>query len=276
MRVLLLASALVGLPVADDPGAEPKSATTTATPPPPPAGITRVSEPGLTKGGRSEPPRADAPEPKKKKATDPTTKKIIDETREETVEMLQEVRGVIKSMERGEPVAPDVTVLPPQKEDDGRTCDLELPQILAFELQRIQAVRSEAMLMLDMHDKNLLEIEAKLEQLEQARQQLDKARTSLEETLSRKSVVEDEKEKERRRLRLLMASKSMKPKKIAALMAELSLEEARVLLEALPEAAAKSVLEALPPDRLAQIVGQQKAARPEATTSTAPKNKEAL
>ena len=50
----------------------------------------------------------------------------------------------------------------------------------------------------------------------------------------------------------------MKPKKIAALMEEISIDEARVLLEALPETAAKSVLEALPPERLAQIVSETK------------------
>ena len=65
-------------------------------------------------------------------------------------------------------------------------------------------------------------------------------------------------------------------KKIAALMEEISLEEARVLLEALPEQAAKSVLEALPPERLAQIVGQKKPPKPEATTATSAKSKETL
>jgi flagellar motility protein MotE (MotC chaperone) len=275
VRFLLLASALVGLPVADDQGAEPKSATpTTKAAEPPPAGITRSSEPGLTRGTRSEPSPAATTDPKKKKQ-DQATKKVVDKAREDTVEMLEEIRGVIKSMEKGEAATPDVTVLPPQKEDDGKTCDLELPQILAFELQRIQAVRNEAMLMLDMHEQNLLEIEKKLDELKQAREQLDKSRVALEETLSRKTVVDDDKEKERRRLRLLLSSRAMKPKKIAALMAEISTEEARVILEQLPEQQAKAVLESLPPERLAQIVGQKKSSRPEETTSTT-KPKEAL
>jgi flagellar motility protein MotE (MotC chaperone) len=283
VRVFLLASALIGLPVAEDHGAEPKhdashapgasdkAADRVSTP-----GITRVSEPGFTKGGRGELPKAVAPDPKKKKQQEQTTKKVVDKARAETAEMLDEVRGVISSMEKGEPVAPDVTVLPSQKEDDGKTCDLELPQILAFELQRVRAVRDEAAVMLDLHEKNVIEIEAKLEQLEAARQQLDKSRAALEETLSRKSTVDDEKEKERRRLRLLLSSRQMKPKKIAALMEEISLEEARVLLEALPEQAAKAVLEALPPERLAQIVGQKKPPKPEATTATSAKSKETL
>ena len=277
MRVLLLASALISLPVADDSGAEHSSTTTSAKEKDKEkatdAGISRVSEPGFTKGNRGAAAAPPPLDPKKQKTQDKANRKVVNEARSEAAEMLEEVRGVISNMEKGTPIVPDVTVLPPEKKE--ASCDLELPQVLAFELQRIRAVRDEAMLMLDLHDKNLAEIDTKLQELQTARQQLDKSRAALEETLARKSTVDDEKEKERRRLRLLMSSRQMKPKKIAALMEEISIEEARVLLEALPEVAAKGVLEALPPERLAQIVGQKKPPRPEATTSSA-KPKETL
>lgn len=303
---LLLTAALVGAPLVAD-----ESATT--TPEAPRSGFSRFSEGGLTKNAADEAKKAKAGEAKKKttKSTatteatsearddvksdaktdargetkaeqrkrnrqEITTKKAVDQAREETADMLEEVKGVISSMEKGQPVNPDVTVRPTPKDSKTQSCDLELPQVLAFELQRIRAVRDEAQMMLDMHEQNLKEIQDKLDELEKAREQLDKSRSALEETLSRKTVVDDEKEKERRRLRLLMSSRTMKPKKIAALMAEISIEEARVLLESLDDVTSKAVLEALSPERLARIVEEdkstssKKAAEP-TTTSAKPK-----
>jgi flagellar motility protein MotE (MotC chaperone) len=208
------------------------------------------------------------------------TKKAVKQAREETASMLEEVRGVISSLENGEPPPPNATVLPPPGEAKGPGCDLELPQILAFELQRIRAVRDEAEMMLEMHEQNLKIVQDKLDELEKTRAELDKSREALEETLSRKSLVDDEKDKERRRIRLLMSSRTMKPKKIAALMDEISLDEARVLLEALDEPTSKAVLEALSPERLAKIVAADKTSstKKQATeaTPTASKSKETL
>lgn len=303
MITFVLTAALLGAPATSDEGA----ATTTKEAPR--SGFSRFSEGGLTKNDDDEAKKAKVGDPKKKSTKSPattetadeahgdarseaknetkaeqrkrnrqemTTKKAVDSAREETANMLEEVKGVISKMEKGQPVSPDVTVRPASKESEGPGCDLELPQVLAFELQRIRAVRDEAQMMLEMHEQNLKDIEDKLDEMEKAREQLDKARTSLEETLSRKSMVDDEKEKERRRLRLLMSSRSMKPKKIAALMDEISLDEARVLLESLDETTSKAVLEALSPERLARIVAEdkstssKKAAEP-TTTSAKPK-----
>ena len=63
----------------------------------------------------------------------------------------------------------------------------------------------------------------------------------------------------------------MKPKKIAALMEEISIEEARVLLESLPENLAKGVLEALSPSRLSLIVSSRRSNEEATTTSSKPK-----
>lgn len=304
MITLVLTAALLGAPATADDGAA------TAEPPEAPrSGFSRFSEGGLTKNADDDAKKTKAAEAKKKatKAPSPTettdeprdgvksdaksetkaeqrkrnrqeitSRKAVDQAREETADMLEEVKGVISSMEKGQPVNPDVTVRPAPKEAKNQNCDLELPQVLAFELQRIRAVRDEAQMMLEMHEQNLKDIQDKLDELEKAREQLDKARSSLEETLSRKTLVDDEKEKERRRLRLLMSSRAMKPKKIAALMDEISLDEARVLLESLDDATSKAVLEALSPERLARIVSEdkstssKKAAEP-TTTSAKPK-----
>lgn len=303
MISLILTAALLGAPATGDEG------TTTTPKEAPRSGFSRFSEGGLTKNAEEEAKKAKAGEAKKKStkassATEAggearsdaktdgkgetkaeqrkrnrqemTTKKAVDQARDETAEMLDEVKGVISKMEKGQPVNPDVTVRPTPKESKGQSCDLELPQVLAFELQRIRAVRDETQMMLEMHEQNLKDIQDKLDELEKAREQLDKSRTALEETLSRKTLVDDEKEKERRRLRLLMSSRAMKPKKIAALMDEISLDEARVLLESLDDATSKAVLEALSPERLARIVAEdkstssKKAAEP-TTTSTKPK-----
>jgi flagellar motility protein MotE (MotC chaperone) len=251
MRAIFLALGLAGLPVADDDGArrEQLPVTTGSAPP-----ITRFSEPAQ--------PEAAEPtvKPASTKANKPSAeeKKVIDGVRDETNEMLEQVRNVISGMEKGDRGLPDVTVLPPPKDEAGKGCDVDVPSVLSFELERIRAIRDEAQIMLDLHDRNLLEIEEKLSRLEVARKQLDGSREALEKSLSMKSSADTEQEKERRRLRLLLSSRQMKPKKIAALMEEISIDEARVLLEALPETAAKSVLEALPPERLAQIVSETK------------------
>lgn len=288
MIMIILASALLGLPTTDEAGARPSSpssaaaaeaaaaaaaeAAATAPVDASTPGFSRFSEPGLTKGGESASSKAKkAADTKKKQLQDMATKKAVDKAREETLEMLDEVRGAISKMEKGEPATPDVSVLPPQRDESARRCDVDLPQILAFEMQRTRAVRDEAQLMLDMHEKNLEEIESKLTELKTARLELDKSRTLLEDTLSRKSVVDDSKEKERRRLRLLMSSRAMKPKKIAALMEEISIEEARVLLESLPENLAKGVLEALSPSRLSLIVSSRRSNEEATTTSSKPK-----
>jgi Mg/Co/Ni transporter MgtE len=68
----------------------------------------------------------------------------------------------------------------------------------------------------------------------------------------------------------------MKPKKIAALMEEITIDEARVLLESLPETAQKAVLEALSPERLAVIVSQAKSEKPETTNTSTTSSKESL
>ena len=251
MRAIFLALGLAGLPVADDDGAskEQPPATTGSAPP-----ITRFSEPAQPEA--AEPPAK--PASTKANKSSAAEKIVIDGVRDETNEMLEQVRNVISGMEKGERGLPDVTVLPPPNDEAGKGCDVDIPSVLSFELERIRAIRDEAQIMLDLHDKNLLEIEEKLTTLEVARKQLDRSREALEEALSKKSSADTEQEKERRRLRLLLSSRQMKPKKIAALMEEISIDEARVLLEALPETAAKSVLEALPPERLAQIVSETK------------------
>lgn len=306
---LVLTAALLGTPATGDEG---PAATKDA----PRSGFSRFSEGGLTKNGDEEARKPRGADPKKKASTtketteaaleartdargstktelsseakaqqkkrtrqELMTKKAIDEAREETANMLEEVKGVISSMEKGQPVSPDVTVRPASKDGEGPGCDLELPQVLAFELQRIRAVRDEAQMMLEMHEQNLKDIQDKLDELEKSREQLDKARSTLEDTLSRKSIVDDEKEKERRRLRLLMSSRAMKPKKIAALMDEISLDEARVLLESLDDATSKAVLEALSPERLARIVAPEKSASSKKAiepTTTSAKPKETL
>ena len=272
MRAIMLALCLAGLPVADDDPAKSSSGTAPSTDPPP---ITRFSEPAAasdstssssTKSKKGESPEvpgkssesepAKKPTSTKKQDLVPETKKVIDEVREETSDMLEQVRNVISGMEKGGTTFPDVTIMPPPKNEEGKGCDVDVPRVLAFELERIRAIRDETQIMLDLHDKNIIDIETKLSELEAARQKLDRARSALEETLTRKSKVEDDKEKERRRIRLLLSSGQMKPKKIAALMEQISVEESRVLLEALPEATSKAVLEALPPERLALIVGQ--------------------
>jgi hypothetical protein len=251
MRAIVLALCLAGLPVADDDGAKKEPPPAAAGDPPP---ITRFSEP-------AQPEAVDpSPKPASTKASKPSdeTKKAIDGVREETNEMIEQVRNIISGMENGQKAIPDVNVLPPQDSESGKGCDIDIPSVLSFELERIRAIRDEAQIMIDLHDKNVLEIEDKIGKLEVARKQLDRAREALEKALSTKSSVDTEQEKERRSLRLLLSSRQMKPKKIAALMEQISLDEARVLLEALPETAAKSVLEALPPERLAQIVSDTK------------------
>ncbi len=308
MISLILTAALAGAPVAaDDDGSSPAPSA------PPRSGFSQFSEGGLSKTAEEEEKRLRSGSPKKAPGTSPsttttpgpetrkdpraglseeakaelrqrtrqeiTTKKAIDQARDETASMLDEVRGVLSDLEQGASVRPNITVLPPPGEAKGPGCDLELPQILAFELQRIRAVRDEAQLMLEMHEANLKIVQDKLDELEQLRVQLDTSREALEQTLGRKSLVDDEKEKERRRLRLLMSSQAMKPKKIAALMNEISLEEARVLLEALDDNTAKAVLEALSPERLAQIVSdddKKSARKPTEPTTTATKPKETL
>jgi hypothetical protein len=303
---VVLTAALLGMPAASDE----KTTTTEPATEAPRSSFSRFSEGGLNDGNDADGKKAKTGDPKKKstKTTtgetegdakgdaaanaktetkaeqkkrnrqEMTTKKAVDHAREETAEMLEEVKGVISKMEKGQPVSPDVTVRPASRESKGPGCDLELPQVLAFELQRIRAVRDEAEMMLEMHEQNLKDIENKLAELEKVREQLDKSRAALEETLSRKSVVEDDKEKERRRLRLLMSSRAMKPKKIAALMDEISLDEARVLLEALDELTSKAVLEALSPERLARIVAEDKSSSKKTTepTTTSAKPKETL
>jgi hypothetical protein len=284
MRAIVLAMCLAGLPVADDDPAK-SSSTSSSTETPP---IIRFSEPATPQGSTSAPtsstsePGAEAPPkspaseaPKKPTATRkqelvPESKKVIDEVREETSEMLEQVRNVISGMEKGDTTLPDVTVMPPPKNEEGKGCDVDIPRVLAFELERIRAIRDETQIMLELHDKNVVDIETKLSELEAARQKLDRARSALEETLTRKSKIDDDKEKERRRIRLLLSSGQMKPKKIAALMEQISVEESRVLLEALPEATAKAVLEALPSDRLALIVGQSRASTKPPETGATP------
>jgi flagellar motility protein MotE (MotC chaperone) len=251
MRAIVLALGIAGLPVADDDGASKNQPPATADEPSP---ITRFSEPAQPEA--VEPPA----KPASTKARVPSAedKKVIDGVRDETNDILEQVRNVISGMEKGDRGLPDITVLPPPTDQDGKGCDVDVPSVLRFELERIRAIRDEAQIMIDLHDKNVLEIEQKLGQLEVARAQLDRSREALEKTLSMKSSVDSEQKKERQRLRLLLSSRQMKPKRIAALMEEISIEEARVLLEALPETAAKSVLEALPPKRLAQIVSETK------------------
>jgi hypothetical protein len=280
MIIAILTSALLGLPVADDHGgqdaahAEEKKSDQPGAPQDG-GGFSRFSEGGQKNGEKNLNAAKLKGVDTKKLKQEAATKKIVDKARDETAEMLDEVRGVISSMERGAPITPDVTIIQKDKTTK-QTCDLELPQILAFELQRIRAVRDEAVLMLDIHEKNVQDIDEKLTALEAARQQLDKAREQLEKTLARKSTVDDEKEKERRRLRLLLSSRAMKPKKIAALMEEITIDEARVLLESLPETAQKSVLEALSPERLAVIVSQAKSTKPETTNTSTTSPKESL
>jgi hypothetical protein len=284
MRAIVLALCLAGLPVADDDPAK-NSSTSSSTEKPP---IVRFSEPATPQGSTSTPststsepgaeasPKSPASEPSKKPTSAkklelvPESKKVIDEVREETSEMLEQVRNVISGMEKGDTTLPDVTIMPPPKNEEGKGCDVDVPRVLAFELERIRAIRDETQIMLDLHDKNVVDIETKLSELEAARQKLDRARSALEETLTRKSKIDDDKEKERRRIRLLLSSGQMKPKKIAALMEQISVEESRVLLEALPEATAKAVLEALPADRLALIVGQGRASTKAPETGATP------
>ncbi|MBM4279565.1 MAG: hypothetical protein FJ137_01990 [Deltaproteobacteria bacterium] len=306
MIPLLFTAALAAAPVAADDDAAPPTESR--------SGFSRFSEGGLddipgsdttrtpsapkavkppsTTGTRSSsttapraPTRTEAEKAEQRQKTrqELATKSAVKQAREETVTMLEEVRGVLSSLEAGEPPPPNVTVLPPPGEAKGPGCDLELPQILAFELQRIRAVRDEAEMMLEMHEQNLEIIQDKLDELEKTRAELDKSREVLEETLSRKSLVDDEKDKERRRIRLLMSSRTMKPKKIAALMDEISVDEARVLLEALDEPTSKAVLEALSPERLAKIVASDKTSKTSSTkrpateaTPTASKSKETL
>jgi hypothetical protein len=281
MRAIVLAMCLAGLPVADDDPAK-SSSTSSPTETPP---IIRFSEPASPQGSTSTPtiePGAEAspkspasegskkPTSAKKQELVPESKKVIDEVREETSEMLEQVRNVISGMEKGDTALPDITVMPPPKNEEGKGCDVDVPRVLAFELERIRAIRDETQIMLELHDKNVVDIETKLSELEAARQKLDRARSALEETLTRKSKIDDDKEKERRRIRLLLSSGQMKPKKIAALMEQISVEESRVLLEALPEATAKAVLEALPSDRLALIVGQGRASTKTPETGATP------
>jgi flagellar motility protein MotE (MotC chaperone) len=304
---LFLTAALVGTPFAADDSATPTTSDA------PRSGFSRFSEGGVSKepekdiskgptGNTKKPtstlsttsspaplePRVGPPAPasattraeqRQRTRQEAETKNALKQARDETITMLEEVRGIISNLEKGEPAPGDAVVLPPPGEAKGPGCDLELPQILAFELQRIRAVRDEALVMLEMHEQNLKIVQDKLDELEKSREQLDKSREALEETLSRKSVVDDEKEKERRRVRLLMSSRAMKPKKIAALMEQISLEEARVLLEALDDTTSKAVLEALPPERLSKIVSEDKTTsnrKPTESTNTASKSKETL
>jgi hypothetical protein len=256
----------------------PKAAKTTTTANAPEGSVAKVE--GSPVQEPATPAKAETKEEKKKRQKrELTTKKAVDAARNETIEMLDEVKSVLSGLERGLPVQPEVTVVPKAMPSGRQECDLELPQIIAFELQRIRVVRDEAEMMLQMHDENLKVVEQKIEELEKSRKQLDEARTALEETLSRKSLVDDDKEKERRRLRLLMSSRTMKPRKLAALMNELSLDEARVLLESLNEATSKAVLEALSPERLAKIMSEDKKSSTKRTsepTTTAAKPKETL
>jgi len=285
MRAVMLALCLAGLPVADDEPAKSSSGSSPSTDPPsitrfsepPAASETTGSSPTKPKKQSSEAPAkssdaepAKKPTSTKKQALVPETKKVIDEVREETSEMLEQVRNVLSGMEKGGTTFPDVTIMPPPKNEEGKGCDVDIPRVLAFELERIRAIRDETEIMLDLHDKNIVDIETKLSELEAARQKLERARSALEETLMRKSKIDHDKEKERRRIRLLLSSGQMKPKKIAALMEQISVEESRVLLEALPEATAKSVLEALPSDRLALIVGQAGASTKTSQTGATP------
>ena len=240
MRAIVLAMCLAGLPVADDDPAK-SSSTSSSTETPP---IIRFSEPATPQGSTSAPtsstsePGAEAP-PKSpaseapKKPTATRKQEIVPESKK----VIDEVREETSEM---------------------------------LELERIRAIRDETQIMLELHDKNVVDIETKLSELEAARQKLDRARSALEETLTRKSKIDDDKEKERRRIRLLLSSGQMKPKKIAALMEQISVEESRVLLEALPEATAKAVLEALPSDRLALIVGQSRASTKPPETGATP------
>jgi hypothetical protein len=166
MIIAILTSALLGLPVADDHGghdaahAEEKKSDKTAAPEDG-GGFSRFSEGGQKNGEKNLNAAKLKGVDTKKLKQEAATKKIVDKARDETAEMLDEVRGVISSMEKGVPVAPDVTILQKEKSTK-QTCDLELPQILAFELQRIRAARDEAVLMLDIHEKNLQDIDEKL------------------------------------------------------------------------------------------------------------------
>lgn len=258
MRAVILALCLAGLPVADEDGTKNEQASVPRASAP----VVRFSEPAQPEAVEAKQvpePVKDVTRSREIKTQSRETKKVVDDVRQETAEMIEQVRGLISGMEKGEKFPADVSVFPPPTEQrEGRVCDIDTPRVISFELERIRSIRDEAQIMLELHDKNILEIESKLGQLEVARKQLDRSREALEKALSLKSAADTEQEKERRRLRLLLSSRQMKPRKLAALMEEISVEEARVLLEALPEADAKSVLEALPAERLSRIVASSK------------------